>query len=155
MSDDPLSLEARQLGEETIIFGKNMQVSAGDQADFGRAATSNEVIEGIDLQTWLFVYTERDSKQANGFVDLMLKISRPLGVSVAPPTMQVLKDDRTDTYVQALRKQLEGNPKIQMVVILFPTARDDRYAAVKKICCSELPVPSQVGSFRIKYEIII
>jgi aubergine-like protein len=32
----------------------------------------------------------------------------------------------------------------QLVVIIFPTRRDDRYNAVKKLCCVESPVPSQV-----------
>ena len=27
---------------------------------------------------------------------------------------------------------------------MFPTSRDDRYSAVKKLCCIERPVPSQV-----------
>jgi len=31
-----------------------------------------------------------------------------------------------------------------MVVCIFPTSRDDRYAAVKKLCCVDSPVPSQV-----------
>ena len=140
-------MEARQFDEEKIIFGKDRQISAGAQADFGRAATSNEVLEAIDLQTWLVIYTDRDQKQAASFIDLMLKISRPMGISVSPPITEVLKNDRTESYVQALRNQL-NNSKIQIVVIIFPTARDDRYAAVKRICCAELPVPSQVINSR-------
>jgi len=31
-----------------------------------------------------------------------------------------------------------------MVVAIFPSARDDRYNAIKKLCCAEMPVPSQV-----------
>lgn len=34
----------------------------------------------------------------------------------------------------------------QIVVAVFPTARDDRYSAVKKVCCVEKPVPSQVSN---------
>lgn len=29
-------------------------------------------------------------------------------------------------------------------MIVFPTSRDDRYSAVKKLCCIDHPVPSQV-----------
>jgi len=32
----------------------------------------------------------------------------------------------------------------QLVVTVFPTSRDDRYNAVKKLCCVDNPVPSQV-----------
>jgi len=53
-----------------------------------------------------------------------------------------LPNDRTDTYIQSLRQEI--NQKLQLVVAIFPTSRDDRYAAFKKFCCVESPVPSQV-----------
>ena len=36
-----------------------------------------------------------------------------------------------------------------MVVAIFPTKRDDRYNAVKKLCCVETPVPSQVDYYAV------
>ena len=53
-----------------------------------------------------------------------------------------MKDDRTETYLRTIRENL--NSHVQCVVCIFPTSRDDRYAAVKKLCCVESPVPSQV-----------
>lgn len=38
--------------------------------------------------------------------------------------------------------------QVQMVVTIFPTSRDDRYNAIKKLCCVECPVPSQVINAR-------
>lgn len=60
-----------------------------------------------------------------------------------PPPSQAseLLDDRTDTYLRAIRDVL--TPRLQLVVCVFPTIRDDRYSAVKKLCCCERPVPSQ------------
>lgn len=65
-----------------------------------------------------------------------------LPFKVQKPQMIELRDDRTESYVRVIRENL--HPSIQMVVIIFPTSRDDRYAAVKKLCCVESPVPSQV-----------
>lgn len=56
--------------------------------------------------------------------------------------MLELRDDRTETYLRMIREHL--NPQTQVVVVIFPTSRDDRYSAVKKLCCVESPVPSQV-----------
>ena len=53
-----------------------------------------------------------------------------------------MPNDRTETYLRGIRENL--TPEVQMVVIIFPTSRDDRYSAVKKLCCVESPVPSQV-----------
>lgn len=65
-----------------------------------------------------------------------------MGIRVQDPQMIEVRDDRTETYLRNIRENL--HPRIQMVVIIFPTSRDDRYAAVKKLCCVESPVPSQV-----------
>ena len=58
------------------------------------------------------------------------------------PSFIAIRDDRTETYLRNIRDNL--NPQVQVVVIIFPTSRDDRYSAVKKLCCVESPVPSQV-----------
>ena len=58
-----------------------------------------------------------------------------------PPQASELLDDRTDTYLRAIRDVL--TPRLQLVVCVFPTQRDDRYSAVKKLCCCDRPVPSQ------------
>ena len=58
-----------------------------------------------------------------------------------------LRDDRTETYLRMIRENL--NPQTQVVVVIFPTSRDDRYSAVKKLCCVESPVPSQVTLYSL------
>ena len=71
-----------------------------------------------------------------------MKISSVCLFQVSDPVVLEARDDRTETYLRTIREHL--NPSIQIVVIVFPTSRDDRYAAVKKLCCVECPVPSQV-----------
>ena len=139
----PLLMNARLFEEQTINFGKNMKISAGPNADFSRGTTQYEVLEPVDLQSWILLYTRVDEKQAESFVSMMMKVAGPTGIRVAQPLLVKLANDRTETYIQAIRKELT-NPQIQIVVIIFPTMRDDRYGAVKRICCSELPIPSQV-----------
>jgi aubergine-like protein len=146
LGSDPLMLRARALPEEQILFGKGKSCGSGPNADFSRGATNNEVLEAVDLHTWLIIYCERDDRAAKSFLSLFSKVTGPMGIRVSEPKVEVLRNDKTDTYVNALRTNL-NNPKIQIVVIIFPTQRDDRYAAVKRMCCAENPVPSQVGSF--------
>ena len=56
--------------------------------------------------------------------------------------MVSLPDDRTESYVKQLRSLL--NPDVQLVLMVVPAQKSDRYAAIKKLCCIETPVPSQV-----------
>jgi aubergine-like protein len=67
-----------------------------------------------------------------------------MGISVSDARIARLRDDRTDSYLRMLRENI--NPYLQLVVIIFPTMRDDRYAAVKKLCCTDMPIASQVSS---------
>ena len=41
-----------------------------------------------------------------------------------------------------MRKILD--PQVQLVLMVVPAQKSDRYAAIKKLCCIESPVPSQV-----------
>lgn len=141
MDSDILSLSARQIEEQMINF-RNKSVSAGRGADFNRDLCNNEVIDAINLDNWLVIYTKRDSGVAGKFMEICARNAKPMGIQVQKPQTCELTNDSVNEYVTQLRKLL--NNKIQIVVLICPTARDDRYAAIKRICCAELPIPSQV-----------
>ena len=61
---------------------------------------------------------------------------------VRAPRIIELQADKTELYIRAVRENI--NPSLQLVVAIFPTQRDDRYSSLKKLCCVECPVPSQV-----------
>nr|AWH61378.1 putative piwi-1 [Actinia equina] len=140
-----LQTEGRQLAAETIHFG-NSSCSAGNNADWGRDATRQQVISAVDLHTWMIVFVKRDQSKALEFISTMKQVTPVMGIGVRDPHMIELRDDRTETYLRSIRENL--HPRVQMVVIIFPTSRDDRYAAVKKLCCVESPIPSQVINAR-------
>lgn len=146
MDTSPVSVSIRQLPEQTIFFGRNKSFPAGRNADFGRHATNNELLEVVALNNWLVIHTRKDIRAAQAFVECMERNSRPMGISVLKPRVCVIEDDLTGTWVNVLRKEL--NSQTQIVVTICPTSRDDRYAAIKKICCAEMPIPSQVINAR-------
>ncbi|KAJ9591964.1 hypothetical protein L9F63_001476, partial [Diploptera punctata] len=141
-----VSLKARVVGPETIYFGNNVQHQGSPQADWGAVSTRNTVLSVVDLERWFMLYTHRDMRFAKDFVMTMHKVGPQMGIQVCEPRMIKLNDDRTDTYINALRGNI--NDSMQIVVIIFPTNRDDRYSAVKKLCCSERPIASQVINSR-------
>jgi len=96
----------------------------------------------VDLVRWMVIHAPRDTRLANDFVGMMRKIGPQMGIEVCVPRIAALWNDHTDSYLHVLRENI--NPSLQLVVIIFPTARDDRYAAVKKLCCSDMPIASQV-----------
>ena len=89
---------------------------------------------------------QKNADVGKNFVSLMMKLAPKMGIQVAQPVMAELPNDRTETYVKVIRESVE--PSVQLVCAIMPTPRDDRYAAVKKLCCVEKPVASQVINFK-------
>jgi aubergine-like protein len=100
-------------------------------------------VSQVDLRSWIIVHAPRDTRFANEFAGMMQKVGPQMGISVCDARIAHLRDDRTDSYLRVLRENI--NPNLQLVVIIFPTYRDDRYAAVKKLCCTDMPIASQVS----------
>lgn len=135
-----MEAHGRCLTQEKIFF-RDTSVLAGANADWGRDSVTNTVISAVAMQSWLLVFTKRDQSKALDFLHLLKRITNSMGIKVADPKVVELPDDRIDTYLRAIRPEI--NPQLQIVVAIFPTSRDDRYAAFKKLCCIEKPIPSQ------------
>ncbi|KAK3727509.1 hypothetical protein QZH41_018372 [Actinostola sp. cb2023] len=145
LDQNVLQTEGRLLPTEQIRF-LNSSCSAGNEADWGREATRQKVISSVDLHSWIVLFVKRDQSKAFEYVSMMKQVTPVMGINVQDPQMIEVRDDRTETYLRNIRENL--HPRVQVVVIIFPTSRDDRYAAVKKLCCVESPVPSQVINAR-------
>ncbi|XP_035670589.1 piwi-like protein 1 [Branchiostoma floridae] len=141
LDHDLLRTEARQLPLEKIIL-KNRSFQSNVEADFGREVTREPVLVPVDLQCWMVLFCARDEHKANDYITMMKKVCPSLGIRVNTPALFRLENDRTETYLRIIRDNLK--PQVQMVVCIFPTPRDDRYSAIKKLCCVDSPVPSQV-----------
>ncbi|KAJ6642570.1 Protein argonaute-3 [Pseudolycoriella hygida] len=141
---EPRKLLGRQLNNETIFFGNGQCVA--DRGDFNKYVNTHNMLNVIDLKSWLVLNTNKDKNVTRSFIELMERNARPMGMNVCPPRVITLTDDKPESYVQALRKCI--NSSLQIIVTICPTNRDDRYAAIKKICCAELPIPTQVINAR-------
>lgn len=146
LEEDLLKTEGRLLPPEKIILGNNKSIICNREADWGKEATREAVITGIDINSWMVISTKRDQPKAFEFVQTMKQCCPQMGFKCGDPFFFALNDDRTETYLRTIRENL--NQKVQCVVCIFPTSRDDRYAAVKKLCCIESPVPSQMINAR-------
>lgn len=67
------------------------------------------------------------------------------GVSfrVERPQTQYLREDKSSTYAETLEYILSRSTP-DLVFCIVSNNRSDRYAAIKKKCCVDRPVPSQV-----------
>lgn len=141
LDDDILQINARHLPMEKISVGGGRSFMAGPQADWGRDMGRARVLTPVDLTHWMVVATKRDAQKAAEFLNCMSKVCPQMGINIQAPMTFELNDDKTQSYLNLIRDRI--NPQLQLVIAIFPTSRDDRYSAFKKLCCIEAPVPSQ------------
>ncbi|XP_046585759.1 piwi-like protein Ago3 isoform X1 [Neodiprion lecontei] len=142
LADHVVALPGRVVPTETIFFGNNKQVQGQANADWNSAACRLPMLSTPGLKNWCLIYCQRDSKSAEDFSQMFPKVGEAMGMQVSVGHLIKLKDDRTETFLRELRQNI--SPTMEIMVIVFPTNRNDRYAAVKKLCCVEMPIASQV-----------
>ena len=74
------------------------------------------------------------------FLNMTMNRGPPLGIEIRDAKVIKETNDRTETYLQAICSGID--PKLQLVVTVFPNSCDDCYSAVK-LCCIGSHVPSQ------------
>lgn len=124
------------------MFGNNYREVVRPNADWGRTATTKMVLTPVPLNKWAIVFIEKNENIVKNFCKIMQQQGPKMGIPVSNPRVVKLKDDRTESYLKELRQLID--PSVQLVVTIFPQMKSDRYAAVKKLCCVEMPVASQV-----------
>ncbi|XP_015435160.1 PREDICTED: piwi-like protein 1 [Dufourea novaeangliae] len=143
LESDLVAFTGRVLEPEEITFGQNKKFRPPPHkpADWGSAVCRNHMLRTPHLNHWCVLYCQRDTRCTEEFVGMLKSVSKAMGMNVREPRIICLRDDRTETYIQELRRNIQQN--INLMVIVFPTNRTDRYSAVKRVCCVEMPVPSQ------------
>ncbi|NXY51569.1 PIWL2 protein, partial [Ceuthmochares aereus] len=101
-------------------------------------------ISAISLNCWLLVYPKRLQNVVKDLVKTMESVCGPIGMRINRPALVELKDDRIETYSKTMRNVLGSEDKVQLVLCVVSSRREDLYAVIKKLCCVHFPVPSQV-----------
>ena len=140
----PLELNARYLTGETLMFGNNRRVNVPENVSWSREATGTQLYQCSDIKDWVVIYNKRDENSAGDLVGLLRDVTKMMGFSFDVPRRVALTDDNVTSYIAAVRGAFTATT--QMIMVLTPGAsmKEDRYNAIKKICCCDLAVPSQV-----------
>jgi len=142
LEKDPIKLTGRTLDAEKLLFGKNKIVTVNLKCDWGRESTTTPCLVPVNIKSWHVVTTVRNKTVTEGFIKLTKTLASKMGINVAEPTLSILQNDRSETYVQDICKFV--TPTTELVVAVVPQQREDRYATLKRQCNTELPVASQV-----------
>uniref|UniRef100_A0A8C2ISM9 Piwi-like RNA-mediated gene silencing 1 n=1 Tax=Cyprinus carpio TaxID=7962 RepID=A0A8C2ISM9_CYPCA len=94
----------------------------------------------MSLDNWLMFYTRRNADVAQSLLQTLNKVSGPMGIRMQRAIM-IEYEDRQESLLRALQQNVAR--ETQMVVVILPTNRKDKYDCVKKYLCVDCPTPSQ------------
>lgn len=96
------------------------------------------------MNNWAVLFTEREHSTVKSFLYTFANCTNRLGMSVQQPMLIKVMGDRTENYIHKLNDTVKHITDLQLVVIIVSNQRQDRYDAIKRICCLTLGIPSQV-----------
>lgn len=140
----PVKMEGPVYKKETILLGNNIRKQVGMNMDWGMDVAKNAMFVAVNMFNWVIMYNPRDEQTAKSFCKQLSMCSRALGMEINSPKPIKVPGPNPEVYVSTINNTIKNNPDLQLVVIIFPNQREDRYNAVKRICCSEIGIPSQV-----------
>ncbi|KMQ97723.1 protein piwi [Lasius niger] len=141
-----LEVPGRLLGPEQLRFGGDAYIQCL-KGDWSREMQKKKCLIAQPLRDWILIITERDRHALQKFLDLLKKVSLGVSFQVDAPQVHSIRDDRPGTYSETL-EQILSKKIPELVFCVVSNNRSDRYSAIKKKCCVDRPVPSQVCVFR-------
>ncbi|XP_036604040.1 piwi-like protein 2 [Trichosurus vulpecula] len=147
LDTDVHKISGRVLPMERINL-RNSSFITSQELNWTKEVTREASILTVPMHFWALFYPKRAVDQARELVAMLEKIAGPIGMQMSPPAWIELKDDRIETYIRTIKSVLGVEGKVQMVVCIITGTREDLYGAIKKLCCVQSPVPSQVINAR-------
>ncbi|XP_032373221.1 piwi-like protein 1 [Etheostoma spectabile] len=135
-----LHLTGRVLPAERIFQGPKSYDYNPRAADWSKEMRGVPLISSPVLESWLMLYTRRNSNEAQSLLQTLNRVSGPLGFRMQRAVM-IEYEDHQESLLRALQQNV--GPHTQMVVVVLPSIRKDKYDSVKKYLCVDCPIPSQ------------
>lgn len=82
------------------------------------------------MPNWAIVCTQQNERNCKDFLETFKVVCQKVKIKIGDPKIGWLRNDSVESYVTKLR-ELTKSP-LNMVVIILPSLRQDKYSAIKK-----------------------
>lgn len=141
VSPQLVTMAGRELPPEKIVFA-NRDANGTTEADWTRDLRSNKLFTCIPLENWHVIAPERARKETTDFIKVLQEAAVGMSMRIASPLLHMIASDRNEDILRALEECIRADP--QMIMIVVSNNNQARYAAIKKKCCIERAIPTQV-----------
>lgn len=140
-----VEVQGRVLQPETIFFSQNNEhnkISAGEKAEWQSAFRNNPMFITVALNNWTIVVPRMMERRVQDFIGCLKQAAQGMSFMMRDPTIVTIPNDSPVVYVNHLEQIVQKDP--QLIMCLVSNDQVDRYAAIKKKCCIDRAVPTQV-----------
>ncbi|XP_001657626.2 protein aubergine [Aedes aegypti] len=140
-----VEVPARVLQPETIFFHPeqpNYAVAAGEMAEWQMAFRNNPMYHSVALTKWFAVVPKGSERLITDFMQCLRQAARGMRFQIEDPQLIVIPNDSPAVYIDSLNSIVQRDP--QMIMCVVTNDKADRYAAIKKKCCVDRAVATQV-----------
>ncbi|XP_075154889.1 piwi like RNA-mediated gene silencing protein aubergine [Haematobia irritans] len=142
-----VEIPGRILPYEKIVFGNQKKYVCDQNADWTREFRNTTMFSHVDIQRWYVIAPRRSMREVQDFVKMCIRAARSMKMHISEPRYEEMPDDRNGSYSTAIDRTTSQDPQILMLVL--PNNNEEKYSCIKKKCCVDRPVPSQVVTLRV------
>ncbi|XP_046398366.1 piwi-like protein Siwi [Ischnura elegans] len=147
LSQNLVNLPGRQLPPENV-YGNSRQPLENTLANWTKGMRSCRMVSLGVMNDWVIIFPRQMERDVGKWVESIQRAGGGMGMSVHDPEYIQMNDDRPNSYMQTL-DQILSQRVPDLIMCLVTTTRADRYNAIKKRCCIDRAVPTQVVSERV------
>lgn len=137
-----VEITGRRLSPEHILFDGSSETATQD-ADWKGAIKNKKPYCAMDITKWCVIFPAKFRNGVDEFLNVLTRVADGMKIVYRPPKRIEISDDRIATYIKSLNDIINKDPKLVMVIV-ERNNKPDLYAAIKKTCCVDRAVVSQV-----------
>lgn len=141
LSPELQKVTGRELPPEKIVFA-NRDANGTFEADWTREFRNSRLFTTIPLDNWHVIAPNRARRETTDFIKVLQDAVGGMGMRIAQPQIHMVETDRNEEILRALEDCIRADPQLIMIVVSNNNAA--RYAAIKKKCCVDRTIPTQV-----------
>ncbi|XP_074036820.1 piwi like RNA-mediated gene silencing protein aubergine isoform X2 [Leptinotarsa decemlineata] len=143
LAKDLIRFQGRSLQQETILGGGNAKYFSGQKADWTRDLRVSPMISPAEFKKFVVICPAKFKRGCQDFLYQLKRAASGMSWFIPEEKMMDIGDDRANSYLDGIENAIaKEKPSLIMCVVSNNSA--DRYAAIKKKCCVDRGLPSQV-----------
>lgn len=138
-----VQVEGRFLDKEKLVFHNEQTLQLDEKADWDLLVAKCPMLVTVPLKDWVAVVPQKDMSTFQSFLSVLVNGAAKMRFQIDKPLVKPINNDRAASYMLLLEDILSKSA-LQLVMCICSNNQLERYSAIKKKCCVDRPIPSQV-----------